>query len=199
MLTFRLGRCRLDLRFSAFALLAFCCGFAGAFNGAATLLAVSLHEAAHLVALWALRAPPKRVTLSALGCRIALDPTRPLSAGQSAAVSLAGPLGNLLCFLCLALFGFWDAPLAWVSLGMGAFHLLPVEPLDGGLALRSLLQRRLPPERARRVTFLLSLGLLVPLGAAGFLVLLRTRYNFTLLAVSVYLMLYLVLGRDLFV
>lgn len=31
----------------------------------------------------------------------------------------------------------------------------------------------------------------------GFLILLRTRYNFTLLAMSLYLMLYLLLGKDL--
>ena len=39
-------------------------------------------------------------------------------------------------------------------------------------------------------------ALLLPLWVLGFWVLLRTRYNYTLLALALYLMLYLVLGKD---
>ncbi len=42
-----------------------------------------------------------------------------------------------------------------------------------------------------------SLLFLFPMAVLGFLILLRTRYNFTLLAMSLYLMLYLLLGKDL--
>lgn len=198
MLAVKISGCRLELKFSCFALLAFCCLFAGVSGGAASFLAVALHESAHLAALFLFRAPPERATVSALGCRIVLDPRRPLTPAQSAAVSLAGPLANLLSFLVLLIFGLGERPFAWVSLGLGVFHLLPVEPLDGGLALRSLLAVRLGEERAGQVAFGLSLALLLPLAVLGFLILLRTRYNFTLLAVSVYLMLYLVLKRDFF-
>lgn len=51
-------------------------------------------------------------------------------------------------------------------------------------------------QRAARAATAVSLVFLIPLAVLGFWVLLRTRYNFTLLAMSLYLMLYLVLGRD---
>lgn len=197
-LTFSLGNCPVQVGFSWFALLAFCCLFGGEAGGAFSLLAMLLHEGFHLAAMALLHRPPKRVELTALGCTMVLDPARPLSLGQQGAVSLAGPVGNLLCWLLCLPFGLGDHPFAWGSLALGAFHLLPAEPLDGGLALRALLTARLGPERGRKVSFLVSLGVIAPLGALGFLVLLRTRYNFTLLALSVYLMLYLVLREDRF-
>ncbi len=196
MLVFSLGGCRLNLKFSCFALLAFCCLFAGFTSGAFFLLAAALHEGAHLALLFLFRAPPRSVVVSALGCRMVLDPERRLSYRQNAAVSLAGPAANLLSFGCMALLGFgsWDFSLA--SLILGLLHSLPIEPLDGGLALRALLSGRMDAHTAGKISFVLSILLLIPLAVLGFLVLLRTRYNVSLLAFSLYLMLYLVLGRD---
>ena len=63
-------------------------------------------------------------------------------------------------------------------------------------ALRRLLEARLSPGGAERAGRWVSAGLLAPLWVLGFLVLLRTRYNYSLLALALYLMLYLVLGAD---
>ncbi len=198
MLSFQLGGCRLNLHFSCFALLAFCCLFAGFTGGAFLLLAVSLHECAHLAVLFFFRAPPKSAGFSALGCRLELAPGNRLSYWQNAAVSLAGPAVNLLCFALLALCGLQEHGFSSASLALGAFHILPIEPLDGGLALRAFLCGFLDERKARKTTFFISLLLLLPMASLGFLVLLRTRYNFSLLAMSVYLMLYLLLKRDFF-
>ncbi len=198
MLSVSLGNCRLQFKFSAFALLAFCCLFAGFSGGAFFLLAVGLHESAHLAVLCLLHAPPKRAVFSALGCRLELNPQKKLGYGGSGLVSLAGPAVNLLCFGGMALLGKASHPFAAASLTLGAFHSLPVEPLDGGLALRAFLCVFLKESMAGKIVFFLSLAFLLPLGTLGFLILLRTSYNFSLLALSLYLMLYLVLKRDLF-
>lgn len=196
MLRLSLRDCRLELEFSFFALLAFCCLFAGVSSGAFLFLAAALHEFSHLTALFLLHAPPKTVRLSALGCRIVLDPERRLSYRGNALVSLMGPMANLLSFGTMAALGRHDHIFAAASLTLGLFHCLPIEPLDGGLALRAVLSCRMPGDRAGKITFFLSLVFLIPLAVLGFLVLLRTRYNFSLLAMSIYLMLYLVLKRD---
>ena len=81
---------------------------------------------------------------------------------------------------------------------LAAFHLLPIAPLDGGQALFALLSRRLPTERAGTVVWAFSLLILLPLAVLGFWVLLQSRYNFSLLAVSVYLMFLLVFKRGRF-
>lgn len=196
MLSLSLGGCRLHFKFSCFALLAFCCLFAGFPSGASFCLAAAFHEGAHLAVLFCLGAPPRSAEFSALGCRMVLDPEKRLSYRRNALVSLAGPAANLLSFGLLALLGKGSLPFAQASLALGAFHSLPVEPLDGGLAFRALLSGFLEEKTTGRVSFCLSLALLLPLAVLGFLVLLRTRYNFSLLALSLYLMLYLLLKRD---
>ncbi len=198
MLAFSLGGCRLELRFSCFALLAFCCLFAGFSGGAFLWLAVALHESAHLAVLYLFHAPPKAAQFSALGCRLVMDPQRPLDYWKSMAVSLAGPAVNLLSFGLAACLGRAGGAFAAASLTLGAFHSLPIEPLDGGLALRAFFSGVLDERKAAKIAFCLSLFLLFPLAVLGFFVLLRTRCNFSLLAVSVYLMLYLLLKRDFF-
>ena len=192
------GPCRMELSFSCFALLAFCCLFAGGTSSAVFLMAVLLHEFAHLIALFLLHAPPVRCRLSALGCRLELDPARPLSCKKSALVSLSGPGMNLLCFLLCAAFGQGLSKFGLANLALGAFHLLPVEPLDGGLALRAVLTEKLGGPAAGKLVAVCSVLVLFPLSVAGFLILLRTRYNFSLLALCMYLMLYLVLKQDFF-
>lgn len=196
MLAYTIGRCQVEVRFSCFALLAFCCIFAGMDGSASFLLAVSFHEAAHLAAMWRMKVPPEKVILSALGCRV--EPGRGclLTDKAQALISLAGPGVNLLLFSMLLAAGHSSTPVAGANLALGIVHSLPVEPLDGGLALHYLLRSRLGVRRAETVSKITSAVFIFPLAVLGFLILLRTRYNYSLLALSVYLMLYLVLGKD---
>ena len=81
-------------------------------------------------------------------------------------------------------------------LTLGVFNSIPVSTLDGGQALLILLQHRMSPYRANRILDVLSLVILFPLAAAGFWVLLRSKYNFTLLAVSLYLIAVVLLKKQ---
>lgn len=189
------GRCQVELGFSCFILTAFACLFLPG-KAPALLLSMALHEAGHLAALWYFRAAPRRVAVSALGLRIVLPEGPGLGGGRGAAISLMGPGMNLLCFLLSGAAGRAEAPFALANFSLCTLHLLPIEPLDGGLALRHLLEARLAPGQAQLISRWISAVFLVPLWVLGFLVLLRTRYNFSLLALAVYLMLYLVLKED---
>ncbi|WP_322173769.1 hypothetical protein [Acutalibacter caecimuris] len=196
MITITIGKCQVQVYFSCFALLAFCCIFNGMGGGAACFLAVILHECAHLAAMWVFGVYASQVTLTALGCRVVPSKGKNLPDCRQAVVSLAGPGVNLLCFLLALALGAAQSTFAGASLALGIAHSLPIEPLDGGLALRYLLRARLGGPRAEKLSRMLSALFLFPLAVLGFLVLLHTRYNYSLLALSVYLMLYLVLGRD---
>lgn len=198
MLSFSVKGCRVWVGFSCFALAAFCCLFLGGENSASFLAAAACHEGGHLVLLFLLGAPPAMVKLTALGCRMVPNREKLLSYGQMALVSFAGPGVNLLCGGGMFLLGWRDHPFLGASLALGLLHSLPVEPMDGGMALRALLCARMNGEQAGKLSLVISLGVLFPMAVLGFLVLLRTRYNFTLLAMSLYLMLYLLLKRDLF-
>lgn len=196
MITFRVGLVFVEIAFSWFALAAFCCLFAGGAVSAFLLSAVLIHELAHVVMLCFFHSPPRSLALSAMGCRLQKSPRHPLSNLQNAAVSISAPLCNLMCAAFLHEPLGWQHPFVAASLSLGLFHLLPVVPLDGGLALRSLLCCVLSGRTADRLTAVLSAVIVLPLGILGFLLLLSTRYNFSLLALSVYVMLYLLFGSD---
>lgn len=183
----KIGRCRLELGFSCFLAAAFACLFLPG-ETPALFFSMALHEGGHLAAMRALGVVPRRVTVSAMGLRIVLPEGRALSRGQEALVSAAGPGVNLFCFLACWAAGRPGTPFALSSLVLGVLHLLPIAPLDGGLIVERFF--------GARVSRWVSAAFLIPLGALGFFILLRTRYNYSLLALSVYLMLYLVLGED---
>lgn len=194
---FTLGRCRVRIDFSFYALIAFCCIFTGAEGGLACFAAILIHEAAHLAVMGMFHAGLAEIRLSALGCRIISREARLLNDRKNAAVSLAGPEANWVSLLLSAALGYGNSPFALASLALALAHSLPVEPLDGGLALHYILRDRYGNERSEIICRVVSVLFLIPLAVLGFFVLLRTRYNYSLLALSVYSMLYLVLKWDL--
>ena len=106
--------------------------------------AAALHELGHLLMLRRLGRMPRRLELRFSGAQLE---TPPLSYRQELLAASAGPLVSLLMGLLFPL-----APyLAFYSVALGCFNLLPVPGLDGGRMLRCALLLRLPPGRALRV------------------------------------------------
>lgn len=105
-----------------------------------TLPAAALHELGHLGALWLVGGRVRGLRLSALGAELLLD--GPLSYRQELPVALAGPMVSVAAALLAA--GSHRYLFAGLSLALGLFNLLPVYPLDGGRATRSLCALLLP-------------------------------------------------------
>ena len=160
------------------------------------ILAAALHEGGHLLML---RLQKRRVCglrLTIFGAQIRAH-TAQSHYSKDAALFLAGPAANLLALVvcsilpvpALAMFRTANALLGFVN-------LLPVGPLDGGQALFCLLQMHFSARRARQIVQVVSFVVLLPLAAAGFLLLFRSRWNFTLLVMAVYLLFLLLLKPD---
>lgn len=196
MIGINIGSCKIKLNFSIFVLFAFYSIFAGVTDGGLLMLSVLLHETAHLIAMIVLKQTPESINVSAMGLRIYLPKNRKLSYGQNIIISLAGPFINIIIGLIAYVFNF-EAVYS-INLTLGIVHLLPIEPLDGGLAFRALLSNFLIEEKCRKISFIISICILFPMAVIGFMLLLYTRNNFSLLALSIYLMLYLVLKKDMF-
>ena len=145
-----------------------------------------MHEAGHVVAVLLLGNQPVRVELGIFGMRLQQQDTTALGYRRQIAVLLAGPAVNLLCAGVLFAAG-QPGMIMGVHLIIGLFNLLPIEPLDGGQALFCLLALRGEIGKAEKAVFSLSLILLFLLLVCGFTLLLAGGYNFTLLAVGVYL------------
>ncbi|MBQ2774287.1 MAG: site-2 protease family protein [Clostridia bacterium] len=168
-------------------------------SGAAVsaLVCCVLHELGHLLCLFALSAPPERVTLGAFGMRIDKSSAE-LSYLHEAITALAGPLINFLLALILFvvskfIIAPWLLTSAALNLCTGLFNLIPVEPLDGGRALKNALLIRFDEQRTEKIINVVSLITLIPLTLGGIAVLKFSGYNFTLLLVCIYIAAYLLM------
>ena len=108
------------------------------------------------------------------------------------AIALAGPAANLFTaavLICVMLFCKASGLLkpAVVNISLAVFNLLPIEPLDCGRAVRYKLMCCMNTVRAEKTVFIIGVAFLVPLSAMGFYVLIKSRYNITLLLASIYL------------
>ena len=100
----------------------------------AWVLAVAVHELGHYLALKLCRVPVFSLTATASGVRMA---TGELRGREALLCAIAGPMAGFSLILlsrylpCTAFCG-------WLQ---GMFNLVPVYPLDGGRALRAILQK----------------------------------------------------------
>ena len=156
------------------------------------IAASAMHEAGHFAAMYAFGYRPHLVSVGFFG--ISVHHREELSGSKAVFIALAGPAVNMVSFVVLfSVFG-WTIP-ALVHLIMAIFNLLPIEALDGGQALYYLLAELKGAEKAERISFIVSVLFLMPLASVGFFLLLKNGYNFTLLGISIYLGLLLILKR----
>ena len=149
---------------------------------------VLLHELGHVLALRLTGGRIRGIAPASLGLTLRYGAL--LSYGRDAAVAFGGPAANLAAaLLAMGLAGrLPEAPglslFAGVNLMLGVFHLLPARPLDGGGVLRALLARRMEIDRADRIVTRMSRIVGLVLTGAGVYILVKTRYNMSILAVG---------------
>ena len=117
---------------------------------AAWLFAAACHECFHCLAVWIAGCRIRAVHIGALGATIRTDPLPPVSAMLCA---LAGPLAGVVLIL-------WARSMPRVTLCavlQTIFNLLPIYPLDGYVAMYSLLRLLFAEARAEKIGRLLEL------------------------------------------
>ncbi|CAN5328519.1 hypothetical protein BH09MYX1_BH09MYX1_44610 [soil metagenome] len=157
-------------------------------------VSILLHELGHAFAGKAFGLTPA-IELGGMGGVTYWSGGRNLSAGQSVLVSVAGPSVSLVLggglFVLVSFFvhvpedGIAHTAVQaflWANIGWGIFNLLPILPLDGGNALRSLL-KLIKLGDAELVARIVSL--LVLLGVGGWMLAIgggRSLWNLFLIA-----------------
>ena len=126
----------------------------------ALMIALTVHEGAHLLAARGLGVGIARLRLTPFGAAMVMDNPYGLSPLRLLAVAVAGPLSNALALLTAAALTHWRMlspafALVFIrtNLALLAFNLLPALPLDGGRMAYALLSVKFSRERA------LSLGI----------------------------------------
>lgn len=128
------------------------------------LSAALLHEAGHFLALKRYGVPVRRIDVEPMGITIAYRETD-CSLHASAVITAAGPASNLLCALAAGLLLPFAKPEIQTDLGFFCFcngflaflNLLPLERLDGGMLLRTILLMRFPTDVVYQVGNVVSI------------------------------------------
>ena len=154
-------------------------------------LAIALHESGHLLMMARYGYFPKRIKIAPFAIDIIDCERQQRSRTENLRIIFFGPFANFICFLCgylLYLKGIeCFLPFAAANLSVGLFNCLPVMSLDGGQLLYLLLCRRFSHGFSEKAVDVCTFVCIFPLAALGFLVLLRSENNFSLLFVSIYL------------
>ncbi len=142
-----------------------------------TMISIFLHEAAHIAVLLLVGGKVKQIDLKLCEMNI-VTADYTLANTKKLLVTLAGPLINIALFI-----SFWwlDKNFASINLAIAVFQLLPIKTLDGYRALGYI-------GISNRIRIILSYLLIFVFAIIGFLVLIYTKYNFTLLFVCMYLL-----------
>ena len=164
------------------------------------LISSLVHEAGHLICMLIFRVKAQAVCFNLFGMRIIKSPRCILTPKAEILIALAGPAFNFILFLISFTNFFCTArsvflKLALLNAFMCVFNMLPVCTLDGGCALQSFMLQFKSGDTVNKAITVISFITVIPVVVFGSMLLIRTRYNFTLLAAGVYMLLLLVLKK----
>ena len=157
-----------------------------------SVLSGILHEGGHVFSLLLLGERPQKICFGLFGLTVLRRNDIKLNYKNEIITAFCGPFVNIVMFYLnyrdnQALFS-----VVAINAALALFNLLPVSGLDGGRILECVLLKRFSVEKSEIILCVTSLVVLIPLTVAGFLTLVKSRYNFSLLLLSVYLLILLV-------
>lgn len=147
------------------------------YNALMSLVSISIHELSHIICILLFGGKLKLMQFSLLEMNIKADEDR-LSTFQKFVVAVAGPVSNLILF---AIFFGKYKDFAMVNLVIACFQLLPINSLDGDKALEMV---GISNKTRQRLSFILAFVF----AFIGFYILIKTKYNFSVLIISLYLL-----------
>ena len=158
-----------------------------------SVLSGILHEGGHVFSLLLLGERPQKICFGLFGLTVLRRNDIKLNYKNEIITAFCGPFVNIAICVCALLFylNYRDNQALFsvvaINAALALFNLLPVSGLDGGRILECVLF-----EKSEIILCVTSLVVLIPLTVAGFLTLVKSRYNFSLLLLSVYLLILLV-------
>lgn len=162
------------------------------------LVCTAIHESGHIFAMLRFGSGSIDVKVNLFNISIVDKDRSSRPYRQDIVIICAGPLANIATavIFCAAYF-FCKSDIIYnfavISAMLAAFNLLPIESTDGGQLLNILLHKLFSHKTANIIITAVTLVFLIPTAVLGFVVLLRSKYNYTLLLVAMYLIVLIVM------
>lgn len=200
---FSISKVQVELSFPVIAVFALVTVFDSTGSLFCCYLAAVIHEMGHLFTMCLCDSKPNRIKFGLFDIQI-LDKKRSLrSVKKDLLIVFAGIGANVcMCFFSLALYLLlhWKLILIFfgVNLFTALFNALPVCTLDGGQGLFLLLSQKFSREKSEKIIDICTILLIFPTAVLGFLLLFYSKYNFSLLFISMYLVSALIMKKSKF-
>lgn len=168
------------------------------------MFATTIHEFGHICAMTLKGHRPREIECRAFDIKIVDAKRSKNSYGNDIFILLMGAgfnfLYSIVLFFMYKMFGLavFLHPI-YENIFLGVFNLLPIESLDGGQILYCILCRRFDVKAAIDITCIVSFVILFPIAVIGFYMLMLSKYNFSLLLISCYLIVTIVLKKCNFI
>jgi len=169
------------------------------------ILSAMLHELGHIIAIVLKDGKVKELKFGLVNVDMLNEASfAELKAKDEFFILMSGSMLNFIfAFVFILVYFLFQVSvfkvIAIQNLFIGAVNLFPISSLDGGRILSIFLSRRLDLELSEKILNIASFIFLVPLGALGFIILIRSRYNFSLLILGLYLLSYIFFKEDIHV
>lgn len=161
------------------------------------------HEIGHLLAMKITGYRPLKIKLRLFDIQIIDNNRTARRFTDDLFIVLSGVIFNLIAFLvaiCIfqATKNIMFLKIAVINASIGIFNAMPVSTLDGGQAIFILCCRRFSPDVSAKILDVMTFVMIFPTAIVGFLILFNSKYNFSLLIISVYLIIVLVMKKSKF-
>lgn len=164
------------------------------------IISAFLHEIGHLIAVYFKNEKIKNINFGF--ANVDIMASSPINENDFL-VLISGSAANFAVALILKiLYLYLGNPMyniiAYQNLWIGIFNLLPILPLDGGQIFFLILNKKFDIFLSEKILRIVSLVFLVPVCIMGFLILINSKYNFSLLILLCYLISYIFFKEDMF-
>lgn len=189
----KIGGVKIYVSFTFISLILFVLITCESTNLPSALICSLLHELGHFSALFLSKEKNFSMRISFFGGEICRNESYKTNYLFEFFVHIAGPAVNLLLALIFYLCN--NKNLLEINIAIAVFNLLPIDNLDGGKALYSLICLKKSHSFAKKLVFTISLLICVPLILISLMSVSKNNGNIQLVIVLIYILLMLILKK----
>lgn len=160
-----------------------------------------IHEVGHIVAMYFKGHAIKEIKIKFFSIDIIDNDRSIISYENDLLILISGSIFNFIASLLSMIFYHFFLIgtfkyLAYINMLIGILNLMPISSLDGGQILYMLLSKIFSIDKTYIICEIVSFIFLFPLSVLGFIILLNSKYNFSLLFICCYLIYFLLFKNE---